>query len=50
MVPCLIGAPVAPKADRLRALAIAAYHAAETPKEAKMAGILLDLFAPEMAE
>ena len=34
----------------LRELAIKAYHAAATPLEAKMAGILLDLFAPDMAE
>lgn len=38
------------KAARLRALAIAAYWAAENPKEAKMAGILLDLFAPDMRD
>lgn len=38
------------KAAKLRALAIAAYHAAQTPMEAKMAGILLDLFAPDVAE
>ncbi len=35
---------------RLRVLAIMAYHAASTPLEAKMAGILLDLFAPDIAE
>lgn len=39
----------ATKAKRLRDLAIKAYWAAETPKEAKMAGILLDLFAPDVA-
>jgi len=38
------------KAQRLRALAIQAYWAASTPLEAKMAGILLDLFAPDVAE
>lgn len=38
------------KAQRLRVLAISAYHAARTPLEAKMAGILLDLFAPDIAE
>lgn len=37
------------KAERLRALAIKAYWAASTPMEAKMAGILLDLFAPDVA-
>lgn len=37
------------KAARLRKLAIAAYWAVETPTEAKMAGILLDLFAPDVA-
>lgn len=38
------------QAQRLRALAIQAYWAASTPLEAKMAGILLDLFAPDVAE
>ncbi len=33
-----------PKAERLRSLALAAYWAAKTPLEAKMAGILLDMF------
>lgn len=32
----------------LRRLATAAYHAAETPSEAKMASILLTLFAPDV--
>ena len=36
--------------QELRRLAIAAYWAASTPKEAKMAGILLDLFAPDVSE
>jgi len=36
------------KALRLRELAIKAYWAAETPKEAKMASILLALFAPDV--
>jgi phage terminase large subunit len=36
------------KAQRLRTLAIQAYWAARTPIEAKMAGILLDLFAPDL--
>ena len=39
-----------PRAIQLRVLALKAYHAAETPLEAKMAGILLDLFAPDVAE
>lgn len=34
---------------RLRSLAIAAYWAARTPTEAKMAGILMDLFAPDIS-
>ena len=34
---------------RLRALAIKAYWAATTPTEAKMAGILMDLFAPDIS-
>ncbi len=37
-----------PKQAQLRALAIQAYHAATTPTEAKMAGILCDLFVPDM--
>ncbi len=37
------------KAARLRDLAVKAYWAASTPTEAKMAGILLDLFAPDVA-
>ena len=41
--------PHAPKEVRLRKLAIAAYWAAKTPLEAKMAGILLDLYAPDVA-
>lgn len=40
--------PHAPKAERLRKLAIAAYWAARNPTEAKMAGILLDLYAPDV--
>lgn len=39
-----------PKAARLRKLAIAAYWAASNPMEAKMAGILLDLFAPDVSD
>ena len=38
------------KAARLRELALAAYWAAVTPKEAKMSGILLDLFAPDLRD
>jgi hypothetical protein len=38
------------KAQRLRALAIQAYWAASSPLEAKMAGVLLDLFAPDVAD
>lgn len=38
------------KAATLRQLAIAAYWAAQTPLEAKMAGILMDLFAPAIAD
>ena len=38
------------KAARLRTLAIQAYWAASSPLEAKMAGILLDLFAPDVLE
>lgn len=41
--------PHEPKATRLRKLAIAAYWAASTPLEAKMAGILLDLYAPDVS-
>ena len=36
------------KRVKLRALAIKAYWAAQTPLEAKMAGILMDLFAPDV--
>ena len=42
--------PAMSKAERLKVLALAAYCAASNPTEAKMAGILLDLFAPEYAE
>jgi hypothetical protein len=38
------------KAERLRQLALQSYWAAETPKEAKMAGILIDLFAPDVRD
>jgi hypothetical protein len=38
------------KAEKLRALAIMAYWAASTPVEAKMAGILMDLFAPDLGD
>lgn len=38
------------KAAKLRALAIQAYWAAKTPTEAKMAGILTDLFAPDLSD
>lgn len=41
--------PHATKAQRLRKLAIAAYWAASTPTEAKMAGILCDLYAPDVS-
>jgi hypothetical protein len=37
------------KQERLRKLAIHAYHAAATPTEAKMAGILCDLYAPDVS-
>lgn len=37
------------KTAKLRALAVQAYWAAKTPLEAKMAGVLLDLFAPDVA-
>lgn len=36
------------KAPLLRDLSIKAYWAAQSPTEAKMAGILLDLFAPDV--
>jgi len=36
------------KARQLSDLALSAYWAAQTPTEAKMAGILMDLFAPGM--
>lgn len=36
------------KARRLRDLSVKAYWAAQTPKEAKMASILLVLFAPDV--
>ena len=38
------------KATRLRGLAYAAYWAASTPTEAKMAGILIDLFGDEQLD
>lgn len=38
------------KLARLRALAIQAYWAARSPLEAKMAGILMDLFASDLTE
>ena len=36
------------RAKRLRDLAVMAYWAARTPIEAKIAGVLLDLFAPDV--
>ena len=39
--------PDSTKRLKLRDLALQAYHAASTPTEAKMAGVLCDLFIPE---